>query len=300
MSKRTFFKRYLWLYDLIKNNPYITYDEIEENFFKSDFRDDKEAGFSKRTFIRDKKEITDLFGVEIQYNAQRKGYYIEEEITPSNTSLLVDSYRYINLHNIFKEAESYIAAEPRKSGSNHLLLMLDAIQNRKKIEFSYQKYVDETVQTRTIEPYFVKEFKNRWYVIGKGSNQIKTYALERIINDPVPVSPSASFDIPHNLTPESFFKDSFGIFKLYDDKVEEIELSFKPLKGKFIKSQPLHRSQSIIIDDGNELRIKLKLQVTHDFLMELLSHGNELKVIAPESLRTIIIKNLETTLNQYK
>ncbi len=300
MSKRAFFKRYLWLYDLIKNKPYISYDEIEEKFFKSEFRDDIEAGFSKRTFIRDKSEITDLFGVEIKYSTQHKGYFIDEELTPSNTTLLMDSYRYINLHHIFKEAESYIASEPRKSGSNHLLLMLDAIQNRKRIEFTYQKYVNETPLTRIIEPYFVKEYKNRWYVIGKEKNQIKIYALERIVNDPVPVSASASYDTPPNLTPESFFKDSYGIFKLSDEKAEDIELSFQPLKGKFIKTQPLHRSQSIIVDNENELRIKLKLQITYDFLMELLSHGNELKVIAPESLRTVIIENLESTLNQYK
>lgn len=301
MSKRAFFKRYLWLFDLIKNKPYISYDEIEDKFNFSEFKDDKEAGFSRRTFMRDKNEILELFGIEIKYDTIQKGYYIEDEFTPSNTTLLLDSYRYINIHQIFKEVDRYIAAEPRKSGSEHLLLMLDAIQNRKKIEFIYQKFVSETPQKRTIEPYFVKEYKNRWYVIARdtGDRQIKTYALERIIEDPIPVTPSSSYDIPHNITPESFFKDSYGIFKLSDAKAEDIELSFKPLKGKFIKSQPLHHSQSVIIDNETELRVKLKLQITHDFIMELLSHGNELKVISPENLRTKIIDTLNLSINQY-
>ena len=181
-------------------------------------------------------------------------------------------------------------------------MMLDAIQNRKRVEFTYRKYVEGNSEKRTVEPYFVKEFKNRWYVIArdKKDQRVKTFALERIENDPSPASPSASFDIPITITPASFFKDSLGIFKLSDIKVEEIELSFNTLKGKFIKSQPLHSSQTILIDSETELRIKLKLQITHDFIMELLSHGSEVKVIAPESLKNRIVEELAQTLKNYQ
>lgn len=301
MSKRAFFKRYLWLYDTIKNKPYITFNEIAVKFDNSNFKDDDEAGFSKRTFHRDLSEILELFGVEISYDNTYRGYYIESESLTPNTETLLDSYRFINIYQVFKEANSYIAAEPRKSGSEHLLILLDAIQNRKRIEFLYCKYIEETTEKRTVEPYFIKEFKGRWYVIAKDrkDKQIKSFALERIVNDPMPASPSASFDIPQGITPASYFKDSYGIFKLSDSKVEEVELSFKPLKGKFIKSQPLHHSQTIIIDTEEELRIKLKLQISHDFIMELLSHGSEIRVIAPDNLKNKIIQELVKTTNQY-
>lgn len=302
MSKRTYFKRYLWLFDLIKNKPYITLEEINEKFENSGFRKDDKMGFSRRTFKRDRDEIEELFGIEIGYNTARNGYYIEnEELTP-NTGLLLDSYRFINTYQVFKDIDRYIATEPHKSGSEHLLIMLDAIQNRKRIEFTYCKYVEGNPEKRTIEPYFVKEFKSRWYVIAldKKDHQIKTFALERIENDPFPASSSASFDIPSIITPTSFFKDSFGIFKLFGVKVEEIELSFNALKGKFIKSQPLHSSQTIVIDSESEVRVKLKLQITHDFIMELLSHSSEVKVIAPESLKNRIVEELTQSLKNYQ
>ncbi|BDX37829.1 WYL domain-containing protein [Tenuifilaceae bacterium CYCD] len=301
MSKRAFFKRYLWLYDTIKNKPYITFNEIADKFDNSNFKDDDEAGFSKRTFHRDLSEIIELFGVEISYDNTYRGYYIESESLTQNTETLLDSYRFINTYQVFKEANCYIAAEPRKSGSEHLLILLDAIQNRKRVEFLYCKYIEETTEKRTIEPFFIKEFKGRWYVVAKDRKDklIKSFALERIVNDPMPASSSASFDIPQGITPASYFKESFGVFKISDAKVEEVELSFKPLKGKFIKSQPLHRSQTIIIDNEVELRIKLKLQITHDFIMELLSHGSEIKVIAPDNLQNKIIRELVKTTNQY-
>ena len=205
-------------------------------------------GFSKRTFLRDKQEIDDLFNIEIKYNSARRGYYIESENFSPNTELLIDSYRFINTYQIFKDVDRYIATEPYKSGSEHLLLILDAIQNRKRIEFVYRKFVDDVPQKRTIEPFFIKEFKRRWYVIARDKKdlQIKTFALERIEKDIIAISPSASYDIPQNVSPASYFTDSFGIFRLSEAKVENIELSFSPLKGKFIKSQPLHPTQTII------------------------------------------------------
>ena len=136
MSKKTFFKRYLWLFDLIKNNKYITLEEIEEKFYRSDFNND-EAGFSRRTFHRDRNEILELFGAAIKYDAIHQGYYIESEFISANTEMLIDSYRLINTFQVIRQVDQYIASESRKSGSEHLLLVLDAIQNRKRIEFSY-------------------------------------------------------------------------------------------------------------------------------------------------------------------
>jgi predicted DNA-binding transcriptional regulator YafY len=299
-SQQVIFRRYLWIFDTIKNNPGITREQIEERYYKSELADDL-SGISKRNFYRDINAIKRIFNIEITTD-NNYGYSVGENYLSTNVNKLLDSYRFINIYQIFKEVDHYIATEQSKSGSEYLLLMLDAIQNRKRVEFTYSKYVDDTPEKRTIEPYFVKEFKSRWYVIArdKKDRQIKTFALERMGKDPNALNPSASFDIPQNITPDNFFKDSYGIFKLSDAKAEEIELSFKPLKGKFIKSQPLHASQTIIIDNDTELRIKLQLQITHDFIMELLSHGSEVKVIAPESFRDTLIEEYNNTLNQYK
>ena len=150
MSKRVFFKRYLWLFEVIKNNKFITFNEIADKFNNSGLWEDEEAGFSKRTFHRDQIEILELFGMEIKYNSSRKGYFIEGEYLSPNIGLLIDSYRFINTYKAFKEVDRFICAEPRKSGSEHLMMMLDAIQNRKRVEFTYRKYVDEKLEHRTI------------------------------------------------------------------------------------------------------------------------------------------------------
>ena len=76
----------------------------------------------------------------------------------------------------------------------------------------------------------------------------------------------------------------FGIINPKDEEPQDIILSFDPGQGNYIKTLPLHESQQVLVDNEEELQIHLKLCVTHDLLMELLSFGDSMKVIKPESL----------------
>lgn len=301
MSKRTFFKRYIWLFDLIKNNPYITLNEIIEKFNNSILWNDETVGYSKRTFHRDVNEVEELFGVEIDYDTVNKGYYIEDEIIHKNTSLLIESYRIINTLEKFKEINKYVSTGFHNTGSEHISTILYAIKNKNGIEFSYFKYVGGEITQRNIEPYFLKEFKFRWYVIGKDikDKQVKTFALERIQSNTLIIKTNTNYQIPAGINPDNFFDDSFGIFKLQNSESELVELSFSPLKGKFIKSVPLHKSQKVLVDNDKELRIQLQLQITHDFIMEILSHGSDVVVLKPSILVARIKNELEKSLKDY-
>lgn len=301
MSKRTFFKRYIWLFDLIKNNPYITLNETIEKYNNSILWNDETAGFSKRTFHRDINEIEELFGVEIEYDNVNKGYFIDYGTIHENTSLLIESYRIINTLEQFKEIKKYISTGFYNTGSEHISAILCAIKNKNTIEFSYYKYVGGEFSQREIEPYFVKEFKFRWYVVGKDieDNQVKTFALERIQGNTLIIKTNATYQIPEDINPENFFDDTFGIFKLQNTEPEKVELSFSPLKGKFIKSVPLHKSQKLLIDNETEFRIQLQLQITHDFIMEILSHGCDVVVLKPASLAERIKNELEQSIKHY-
>lgn len=96
-----------------------------------------------------------------------------------------------------------------------------------------------------------------------------------------------------------YFKYCFGVIIPYDQNPEEIILSFNPDQGKYIKTLPLHESQVILKDDKDELLIKLTLYVTHDFIMEILSYGDSVKVIQPISLIEEIKSIYENALKKY-
>jgi len=167
---------------------------------------------------------------------------------------------------------------------------LHAIKNHIQIKFVYQKYWEDGLTDRHVEPYALKEFRNRWYLLAKDlkNEKIKCFALDRLNELEIL---KKKFEFPKNFDVNEHYRYCFGIIGPNSDKPEEVTLSFNPLQGKYIKSLPLHESQMLLIDNDDEVRVKLKLFLTHDFFMELLSYGNDVKVIAPSSL----INDLKTT-----
>lgn len=96
---------------------------------------------------------------------------------------------------------------------------------------------------------------------------------------------SNTFRRDNSIDASTLFKDSYGIWDDPAIPVEEIELSYSPLDGKFLKAMPLHHSQEIISDNEEEFRIRVRLRITNDFVMALLSRSSSLTVIKPLSLR---------------
>jgi predicted DNA-binding transcriptional regulator YafY len=167
-----------------------------------------------------------------------------------------------------------------------------------QIKFTYQKYWEDEIAERRAEPYALKEFKNRWYVLANDlkDNQVKSFALDRLTELEITKKKIQS---PIDFNINEYYKYCFGIISPNGLTPQEVILSFDPFQGKYIKSLPLHESQQVLIDNKEELRIKLTVVITHDFFMELLSFGENLKIIKPDSLIEDIKNSLKETLKLY-
>ena len=306
MSKRGYISRYLLIIKKLKAKPYASFEElqgyIENQFEYMQMEDDSLfIGFSKRTLQRDIKEIRNNFGVDIEYSTQNKGYFISEsERENMNFQRMIEAFDVFNSLNLAQEATPFIFLEKRRpQGTENLFGLIHAIKNKLKINFSYQKYWDDEMSERITDPYALKEFKNRWYVIAKDNkdDKIKSFALDRLTN--LEIS-SRKFNRPNDYSVDDNYRYAFGIISPGKTLPQSIILSFDSLQGKYIKSLPLHESQMVLIDSEEELRISLKLHLTHDFVMELLSYGENLKVLAPKELIDEIISTLQLSLTQYQ
>ena len=126
---------------------------------------------------------------------------------------------------------------------------------------------------------------------------MKTWGLERISNLEVTNS-RYQRDIRYNTLSD---KDSFGIYTSPNLPLEDIELSFTPKSGRYIVTRPLHHSQVVLIDDDSEIRIKLHVKLTNDFIMELLSQTDKMTVVSPQHLkdrfREIYLRAIKRTVN---
>lgn len=305
MSKRGYISRYLLILKKLKVKPYSTYEElkayIENQLDYLQMLDDNlQIGFSKRTLQRDIKEIRNVFGIDIEYSKSHKGYFISQnESENMNFQRMMEAFDMFSSLNVAQGLTPFIHLEKRRpQGTENFYGLLHAIKNRLRIKFTYQKFCEEELSQRLVEPYALKEFKNRWYILAKDSkdNNIKSFALDRLTNLE---TTNQTYQYPDNYSIEQNYRYCFGIISPNDEEPHDIILSFDPFQGKYIKTLPLHDTQQVLVDNGEEVKIKLRLYLTHDLLMELLSFGDNMKVIEPKSLANQIKQAHEKAYRQY-
>jgi proteasome accessory factor B len=294
MSNRGSLSRYLSIIKKVEKTRYATYEEIEEHVLNeidriSEKDDEINIGISKRTFQRVLKEIRVNFDIDIKYNRLNKGYY-----------LVLDEFNIFTTMRINKDLDPHIQYEQRRPlGADNIFNILYAIKNKVLLKFDYQKFWDTEKDHRNVEPYLIKEFKNRWYLMAKDQKDgvIKSFGLDRITMleiTQIRYTSSETFAI------EEKYKYCFGIYSSDEKEPSEIILTMDAKNGKYLKSLPLHHTQKVTLDSEKECRISLKLFVTYDLVMELLSFGGAIKVVSPPELVKWVADEHHKAVKMYK
>lgn len=248
-----------------------------------------EVGISQRTLQRDMKEICQMFEIEIK-NCRGYGYYIADktEETDIRYQELLLNFDLLTSMNQGSQSIGFIIPEHhRPKGSDNIPVFISAIKEHRVVEFDYTLVrKGDKVISKKVKPHFLKESLGLWYLLALDEHDaLKSYGIDRMQNIHIT---DTTFKQDESIDPDSLFKHSYGIWDDPSIPIEDIELSYSPLDGKFIKTTPLHSSQKILADNDSEFRISLRLRITNDFVMALLSRSASLTVIKPLSLRARI------------
>jgi predicted DNA-binding transcriptional regulator YafY len=257
---------------------------------------------SQRTFQRDVKDIRKIYNVDIRFDRKHKVYKIDEASEGAINERIFEAYDTFNALNLSEKLSEHFHFENRKpQGTDNLHGLLHAIKKEVQINFIHYNYYTEVTRVRNVEPYALKEHKNRWYLIAKDieddKKTIKSFGLDRLSHLEITSKP---FIQPKNFNVKDYFQHCFGIMGPNAKQPKEVVLSCTRHKGMYFKSLPLHESQKILIDNEDELRIKLNLYITHDFIIELQSHGDEIKIIQPLKLADKIKQSFKNAFEQYE
>jgi predicted DNA-binding transcriptional regulator YafY len=172
---------------------------------------------------------------------------------------------------------------PFYKGHDFFEPVYQAADKKQPVHITYKKFDDAEEREHVFHPYFMKEFRNRWYVLGysEARHFIITLALDRIIKLK---EANIAFKENKKLKPKEYFKHTLGI-TLGKGPVEDIELWFSPTMAPYIKTQHLHHTQKTVREDNDGLTINLKLIPNPELLQLLLSYCGNVKVLAPVSLK---------------
>jgi predicted DNA-binding transcriptional regulator YafY len=298
MSVRETILRYHLIISKLRKHP-VTFNELADFLERESDLHGNTLTKAKRTIQRDFDAIRSIYNIDIRFDFRRGVYVLDPDENQEKNLRMVEALDLFNAMKVTENISGIIHFEKRRpQGTENMNGLLHAIQNHMQIEFTYSKYWENVSTQRIAEPYALKEFKNRWYLVALDHKdfRIKTFALDRLTDLEIT---KRKFQHPQKFDVNKYFKHCFGIITADDEQPQEIVLSFEPFQGKYIKSLPLHESQEVLIDNEHEIRIRLKIYLTHDFLMEILSHGENVKVIQPAGLIEQLKSNYTNALNQY-
>jgi predicted DNA-binding transcriptional regulator YafY len=254
--------------------------------------------YAIRTFERDKKDISTLFGIVIHYDRKDKAYAIDEaEIEDQSVTRMIDAF---SIHHALQEGNKLspsVFLEKRKSlGTEHIYGIIHAIQNGYILQFTYQKHWEDFSTEREVYPIAIKESQQRWYLVAldKSNGVVKTFGLDRITD--LKITDTKFKPFSYNVEKE--FKHAFGV-ETYAP-AEKVVLEFSKQQGNYIKTFPLHESQRIVEETEDTVVLEIFIHTTNDIIMELLKYGSDVEVLEPESLIVTIRCSIKQMANLYQ
>lgn len=299
MSKNLL-NKYVWLAETIYRAKCISLEEINKLWLEDDLSEGRKI--PRKTFNTWKNQAEELFGINI--NCERKGgyrYYIEnvEDIREGGLrSWLLATVSVSNLLMENKGLSDRIILENVPSGNEYLEQILGAMKNKVMVELAYQSFDDDKAMTFVVAPYCVKLFRQRWYVVANraSDNKIRIYSLDRIKNMAVT---TAAFKYPDDFSPEDYFASCFGIIHVKDIPIETVVIKVDSAQANYLRSLPLHKSQSELERNDNYSIFTVKVRPTFDFKQELLWNGDAVEVLEPQWLRDEIMRTVVKILEKY-
>ena len=322
-------KFYSWLIGLL-DRKHLTFEEIANEWRDANANQDEDE-LDKRTFHRYRENIQSQFGITVECNkSDGYRYYLKRDPVENDdvTEWMLSSLRLASLGDMLKYHNKVMLDTPPYN-TEYLDDILAAIDKQYLLKFKYVSGFGAESNI-VLQPAFVRYYKQRWYVVG-----VKVKSEERRVkNSSAEVDGDADLNadvdekklirvLPFDrisflklicekhplpaklkkfLTPENYYEDCFGIYRMEDVPVEQIRIrAFYP-EYNYIEEVPLHESQQKVKEskDGMYREYTLTVRPSRDFLQELLWHGRNLIVLKPESLRQEMIGILKDMTKSYE
>lgn len=268
------------------------------------FLKDHEIYISERTFDRYKENLRSDFGVELLYDTHAGTYFIDRSHSRSLETFL-HMIELSQTARIFEEGlhmADAISFESEKGfkGINHVQPVLRAIKDHRLLQLVHRRFDSNESKSHEVQPYLLKEFRNRWYVFGfsPAHHEWRTYGLDRI--EEITVT-TTTFKPLKNFNPKAHFAHVIGLKIQPGDKPVAITLAVEKVSAKYLFSLPMHNSQQIInkSDEHDRVVFSYYLIPNYEFYQQVLMMGTKAEITDPPQLRKRFAEVVNEILDKY-
>jgi predicted DNA-binding transcriptional regulator YafY len=262
---------------------------------------------SKATLERDLKEIREEYGVPINFDRRKRGFFLA---LPDDEDL--DDFRgYVRLLERRERLETltrsgrlvghYLQLEQQDGfrGLDWLAPLWHALQRGLVVTFRYQTYTEPEARLRRIEPGLLFEYRNRWYVDGfdlEAGKGHRTFGLDRMTQLELTaqrIQPNRGIDY------RAARRHVIGVTAPPESEVRRVVLRVEQAQIEYVKSLPLHGSQVVLTESATQLTITLSVIINPELEIAILSFGEHVTVLEPASLREKIAARAQAMAARY-
>lgn len=296
--------KYVWVIETISRRGKISFNELNE-LWQRDIDISGGLELSKRTFDHWKSAIWDFFGIEIVNEMHGEfRYSIENERDLRSNGVSSWLYNTFCVSNALANSQSIkdrILLEHVPSGQNYLKPIIEAMREGRVLNITYHSYNKDEDSNFDVQPYCVKLFRQRWYMVALSTYYNKEgpriYCLDRIkeLN-----TTDETFKMPRNWDAKTFFRDCYGIISNSDTPIQRIKLKVSAGQANYLRDLKLHSSQQETKRNDEYSIFTYRLRPEYDFIQEILRNGSDVEVLEPQELRKEVAKIIKELHNKYK
>ena len=299
---KNYFKSYIWLLETLQSRGPLTLAQIQQLWRRSSVNE-LGGDLPARTFSNHIGAIADIFGIDIVCDRRDNTYHIENDEDMDGQGIRAWMLDALSLNSLLNESaglKDRIFFENVPSSHQYLTTRIPAIRDNRKLKVRYQGYQMDQERTFELEPYFIREFKRRWYLYGHKDydkdHKPHMYALDRMLE--VEVLPS-TFKLPEGLDAKAWFRSLYGVRKYDDMKPRRVLLKVYGKQVRYFRSLPLHSSQEEVETHRDHSVFAYHLAPDYDFKQDILSFGDSIEVLEPTTLRQDIFDTINRLSKMY-
>jgi hypothetical protein len=291
-------RRYEWLINTIRTGEYSR-DEICNRYAREENINDTGRPMPTKTFHNHVNAIRDFFHINIVCNRSTDTYSIEED--PRESGVLDWLLESIAINNSIEKSQvlhNRILFENIPSGRKYLQEIIDAMSHNKVIMVKHAKFGHEP-KTVPLEPWALKVFKQRWYLLGKlhypDVDKPVFYSLDRV--EKVDLS-EETFSLPKQFDAYEYLLDFYGVTLIWE-KPQRVKIKVDASQVKYFRTLPVHWTQKEVETNDEFSIFEYHLIPSFEFIQEILSHGGYVEVLEPTEFKEEFISWIDEMYGVY-
>lgn len=318
------YKRFSLIDNALRKRDYPSLEKIQDLL--------KEEGYpvSISTLEKDLETMRSKFSMPIIYDRYQRGYaysdenaYFDIPVTGEDVETIWMALDKLNMfrnasafrnvrsslervmsrleidldrRDVFADKVIFYEPLPDFAGSEWLAAIYDAICGCHHIYFEFHSY--QSVTSHCLEPYVLKEYSGRWYVIGRENGSPALYGLDRIRGLEAGTSIYAR---------DKEFYDrirygielSMGMFN-FQARHHMVHIGYDITLADEIRSKKFTEYQKIVSEDAQEIVIAMDVVMDEAFLQKaVLPYGDKARVYGPDFAVSMVRRVLIKALNNY-